>query len=151
MDSDLPAPIKTDDEDGPAILPSISADKNLYHTNSGIQNCMWFHIGEVRMFHLVIADELISKKDANSGANVQQNNLNELKKVYVTDPERMGDKEPFVMYTVLSASPEGEVWKVKRRFQDFADLHSTLSEQLPASVILPPLPSKANFGTVMHD
>lgn len=61
-------------------------------------------------------------------------------RIRVRDPERCGDKEPFVMYTILSVGH-----KVKRRFQDFADLHAVLQEANDA-VIVPPLPSKSNFG-----
>jgi hypothetical protein len=35
---------------------------------------------------------------------------------------------------------------VKRRFQDFANLYATVLDAQESLVIMPPLPSKANFG-----
>jgi len=72
--------------------------------------------------------------------------------IEVADPERVGDKEPYVVYTVRTKkADDSSLWQVKRRFQEFAELSSRLNEHTPESslLILPPLPSKNNFGTSM--
>lgn len=68
------------------------------------------------------------------------------KRVTVSNPERHGDKEPFVVYTVQTPKPDGSgCWQVKRRFQDFSTYYQSLSDAFDGMAIVPPLPSKSNF------